>query len=265
LSFVVATRDMASARALALLDRVPAGIARAFTTDARVARLLRPLVNRIVPRGETVVSVRSGAGAGIRLPIDARTEKFYWTGMHERPVQDALARTLRPGMTVWDVGAHIGFFSALASRLVGPTGVVHAFEPLPANRERLARTLELNACADTVVVHPLAVGAASGSAVLHSHAASTMWSLTGTDGGISVDVRSLDDLVEALGAPDLVKLDIEGVELAALAAAERLLSQRTTRIVIEAAPNDAAAALGLHAGSYDVRPLSHKHSLLEPR
>ena len=53
------------------------------------------------------------------------------------PVQQALVEIVQPGAVVWDVGAHIGFFTLLLSRLVGSSGVVHAFEPWPANVDRL--------------------------------------------------------------------------------------------------------------------------------
>src|SRR5262249_48315510 len=50
-----------------------------------------------------------------------------------------LLRVLRPGDVFVDVGAHIGYFSILAAKLVGPTGAVFSFEPEPDNFARLMR------------------------------------------------------------------------------------------------------------------------------
>jgi len=47
-------------------------------------------------------------------------------------------------MRVWNIGAHIGFFTLILSRLVGPEGGVIAFEPNPEVRKRLVEYLSLN-------------------------------------------------------------------------------------------------------------------------
>ena len=66
----------------------------------------------------------------------------FATGMAERPLQSALQRELRPGATFFDIGANVGFVTLIAARLVGPSGRVVAFEPVPENvaaiRENLA-------------------------------------------------------------------------------------------------------------------------------
>jgi FkbM family methyltransferase len=169
-------------------------------------------------------------------------------------------------MTFWDVGAHIGFFSALAARLVAPGGRVHSFEPLPANRERLAQTVDLNGLADSVDIHGCAVAVRSGRAWLHAHGATTMWSLAG-DGsdGVEVDVRTLDDLVAQLGVPDIVKIDIEGVEIEALCAARRLLRAGHTVFVVECLSAEVSSRLEQAVPHYEAVQVSRTHLLLRPR
>src|SRR6202165_5788560 len=107
-----------------LANRLPSFIATPLRDNERAKRALRPLLNRLLPSRPPCVVVRSGPADGMRLLIYPKNEKYYWTGWHERPVQEALQRLLRPGMTFWDVGAHIGFFSCLAGRLVGTDGRV---------------------------------------------------------------------------------------------------------------------------------------------
>jgi FkbM family methyltransferase len=192
---------------------------------------VRPLVNRLAPAGPAWVTVRSGPAQGITLLIDARTEKFLWTGLHEPAVQHAMTRLLRPGMTFWDVGAHVGFFTVLGARLVGDQGHVHAFEPVVANRARLSAAIEKNGCGN-VTIHDLALSSAPGEAVLHAHESSAMWSLAGDgEDGVTVRCETLDSL--GLPRPDLVKIDAEGVELEVLRGGGELLSTARPALLVE--------------------------------
>jgi len=206
-------------------------VARLFPTGSRASRLLRPLVNRLAPEGPAWVDVRSGPAQGISLLIDARTEKFLWTGLHEPAVQRAMTELLHPGMSFWDVGAHVGFFTVLGARLVGDGGHVHAFEPVEENRRRLAAAVERNGCGN-VTIHGVALSSTAGEAVLHSHESSAMWSLAG-DGveGVTVHCETVDSL--RLPAPDLIKIDAEGVELEVLRGGGELLSGVRPALLVE--------------------------------
>src|SRR4029450_8092682 len=65
-------------------------------------------------------------------------------GVWEPNVTAAFRRTLAPGDVCLDIGAHIGYYTLLAARLVGPEGHVHAFEPAPASFRRLRANRQLN-------------------------------------------------------------------------------------------------------------------------
>lgn len=195
-----------------------------------MSRLLRPLVNRLAPEGQTWVAVRSGPAQGVKLLIDAKKEKFLWTGLHEPAVQQALTELLRPGMTFWDVGAHVGFFTVIGARLVGAEGRVHAFEPVEQNRARLEAAIEKNGCGN-VTVHEVALSSTPGEAVLHAHDSSAMWSLAGEGSGVTVHTETLDSL--DLPPPDLVKIDAEGVELEVLRGGRELLSEVRPALLVE--------------------------------
>jgi FkbM family methyltransferase len=187
-------------------------------------------VNRLAPKGLTWVEVRSGPAQGIELLIDARKEKFLWTGLHEPAVQRALTELLQPGMNFWDVGAHVGFFTVLGAQQVGEQGHVHAFEPVDENRRRLEAALDRNGCTN-VSVHPLALSATTGEAVIHAHESSAMWSLAGDGEGVAVHTETLDSL--ELPAPDVIKLDAEGIEVEVLRGGRQLLSEHRPQLVVE--------------------------------
>ena len=144
-----------------------------------------------------------------------------------------LRRILRPGDAFIDVGANQGFFTILASRQVGPTGVVVAFEPAPRERNRLLRNLRLNKCTN-VNVEPAAVGRESGQAEFHVFTRH-QGSLSGlTSGGadllapgtaLQVPIVALDDIHERFAGRPLraIKIDAEGGELDVLRGCARLL------------------------------------------
>ncbi len=80
-------------------------------------------------KGQDAVILR-GAGQGLRFNV-AGSHSAFILGNHEPEVQELLESVLRPGMTYYDVGANVGFFAIIAARLVGPSGHVVCFEPLP--------------------------------------------------------------------------------------------------------------------------------------
>jgi FkbM family methyltransferase len=147
---------------------------------------------------------------------------------------------LRPGQTVVDIGANIGYFTAHLARAVGPAGTVHAFEPAPANLALLRHNLALNQL-DQVVVHPVALGEQPGEATLHlsdfNGGMHRLYDSVCCEGeAVSVPVQCLDDLF-APGSVALIKIDVEGYEQAVLRGARRLLSSAPRpRLVSEYCP-----------------------------
>lgn len=223
------------ARLAAALHAVPAPVVTSLQRLPVVARLIRPLVNRLMPKEPTAVTLRSGVGAGLRLVIDPQTEKFLWAGDHELAVQHELAATLKPGMVFWDVGAHAGFFSIIAGRLVGERGRVHAFEPMPDTRARLAESA-VSSRLTNLTVHSSAMSAEVGRVTIYEHRHSAVASLVrGAGAGVGREVASttLDVMAAELGDPDVVKIDVEGVEVDILRGGRELLGRRSARLVVE--------------------------------
>jgi len=152
-------------------------------------------------------------------------------GIFERREADFVSRFLREGMVVLDIGAHHGFYTLLASKRVGPSGKVFAFEPSPRERKRLRRHLRLNRC-ENVSIQPSALGSATGRADLFvvRSAENYLNSLRPpaaqlSTRKISVDVTTIDDFLRSAAVPrvDFIKLDVEGAELEVLRGANRLL------------------------------------------
>jgi FkbM family methyltransferase len=245
------------------LDRIAA---LALSSGSLLVRCLRPVVNRVLPDATIPVTVLSGGARGCRLVIKAREEKFYWTGVHEPHVQRAIERLVRPGQTFWDVGSHIGFFAVIASRAVGSSGHVRCFEPMDASRVRLHRTVCLNGLTN-VEICDVAVSRESGDAVLHPHRLSPMWSLAAAGdglGGVSVRVRSLDDLAAEARTPDVIKVDVEGAELEVLRGGAQLLRHARPTLLVEFSDQQLLSTARAEFSHYGFEHLGANHWLMVP-
>ena len=175
---------------------------------------------------ELVVRV-SGGSRMIVQTSDLVGRLLATSGVWEPHVTAAFREVLGQGDRCVDAGAHIGYFSLIASGLVGPSGHVYALEPEPRTYERLCANLDLNAIRNTSA---LCVGAGSevGSDLLFpsppgntgSAALGYRWGDATGDVSIPrrVPVRPISSIVPASKWSHLrlVKIDVEGYELRAL-------------------------------------------------
>ena len=151
------------------------------------------------------------------------TNHGAWLGTYERDKQILFSRALKPGFTVWDVGANVGFYTLLAARIVGATGKVSAFEPLPSNVRALRRHLDLNGVATTTVVE--AAVADREGALSFKPAESNAEGRLEESGRMKVKCIRLDDYWKTSGeSPKVLKMDIEGGEEAALSGGKEFLA-----------------------------------------
>jgi FkbM family methyltransferase len=178
------------------------------------------------------------------IPIPVRTHSGQWclawqndlgnhflAGDFEEPEYAFVQRFLKPGMVVLDIGANEGYYTALASKCVGPSGRVIGFEPSPRERLRLGINLWMNLC-ENVRVEKLAMGSAEGQVTLHVVEGSETGcnslrppNIKGKTRAVQVDVTTLDQFLlrNAIPRIDFIKMDIEGAELSALQGATKLL------------------------------------------
>ena len=155
----------------------------------------------------------------------------YASGSRARVEMNLLSMLIRPGDVVWDVGAHHGYVTLCASRRVGSSGRVHAFEPSGRNRDLLKRHVRWNRCRN-VSVHQFALSNRDGEDFLGGEGTSKTLSLgKGTE---VVAVRSARSIVkEGLSSPPtFIKIDVEGAEADVLAGMMDVLP-RNARLFIE--------------------------------
>ena len=162
-------------------------------------------------------------------------------GRYERGMTRLFENVLREGMTVVDVGAHVGYYTLLAAKCVGDSGRVYAFEPEPHNYEMLIGNVLMNGYRNVVMIKE-AISDTSGVAKLHleeSMGHSLYLGRHPSRRSIVVKTVTLDDFFESLGWPDvhLIKMDIEGGEPAAIQGCAKLLRRcRDLKIILEFLP-----------------------------
>jgi FkbM family methyltransferase len=148
------------------------------------------------------------------------------------------AAVLGPGDRCYDVGANIGVYTLWAAGLVGPTGQVHAFEPVPDTMAVLTAMVRRNGLSQ-VRLESCAVGAAVGEIGMRVYRDASGLSHPVADGGTAdhiVAITTLDTYTERRRAPDLIKIDVEGFEIDVLRGAVNLLTDRTPALLLEMLP-----------------------------
>lgn len=216
-----------------------------FRGKARVGSLLHRALGAAGAGDEhRTVRMWDGTQMIVDLRVEMETSSF-WTGEYEYDVLRRLCSVLRRGDTVLDLGANIGFFSLAfgkqLQRLGG--GRVYAFEPVPANFERLSEVVRLNRLEEVIAPRRLALGDREGEIELFTGYQGE--ELTGNavvmEGAVREYVRAnwnerprktesaamvrLDTFAAECGLEQchLIKADVEGSEYLFLQGAEGLI------------------------------------------
>lgn len=189
------------------------------------SHMLNRLVASLIPVGTPLLVMRgplagawwitgaaSGAGKGLSVVL-GRTETAQM-----RVAADLASRA----RVCFDIGANVGMYTLLFARR---SPKVVAFEPLPRNVAYLHRILRLNHLKNVTVV-PWAVTERSGVGRFAETGDSSLGHLA-REGEQPVALTTCDDFVEQFGVhPDLIKIDVEGEEVAVLRGARRTLTRR---------------------------------------
>jgi FkbM family methyltransferase len=201
-----------------------------------------PLLRRLdaLARGSLAqpAVIPRGAARGLRFDPGGGRAGFA-LGTWEPEVQEALREIVEPGSVVWDVGAATGFHALILSRLVGAAGHVVAFEPFPQNIELLRRNLALNDVENVEVVE-LALSDTPGESHFARMADDevTVGLMSDAEAGtdsVVVQVTTADALADGgeVQLPRLIKVDIEGAEIAFLAGARGMIERQSPALLIE--------------------------------
>ena len=195
-------------------------------------------------------------------------KKFIWLDLQDdfvsrgalfdsyQPIETAVVSAfLRDGDVFLDIGANIGWFTLLASTLVGESGRIHAFEPRRPTVDYLRRSVAMNGLESVVAVHDFGLADVEGEAQLG-------WTPSSRNPGhsflvdkdsadletMAIRLRRLDSL--NLERVDLIKMDVEGAEPKILAGARKVIENFRPIILSELYPDQLLATSRISAREY---------------
>jgi FkbM family methyltransferase len=164
-------------------------------------------------------------GFRMRLdPMDSLDISLF--GRYEPFETSLVVEEVRPGMTIVDVGANIGYYTLLFGRLTGPTGDVYAFEPVPQNREILEENICANGLQNVIVIGRAASDRSERCTFFLSKnnlGDHRMFAADEAREELEIQAVQIDKEIE--GPVHVIKLDIQGSEHRALVGMERLLEK----------------------------------------
>ena len=160
----------------------------------------------VLPHGAAFRRLPLGVAAGVTMKIDFAHQTTLYLGLYEVELSPHVRRLVRPGSRCFDVGADVGYYTLLLARRSGRPVV--AFESAASVARCLRDNIARNAC--EVEVYTVCVGDRDG------------------DGRMTLDRAAAETFV-----PDLIKMDIEGGEVAALEGAGGILGRRRPHLIIE--------------------------------
>lgn len=165
---------------------------------------------------------------------------IFFTGDYDKKLTWLCKKILRSGNTTLDIGANLGLVSMTMAKCVGPTGIVHAFEPNPVLQSLIRRSLAKNSISN-VITHESALGAKPGELDLHvpqgnaGQGSFVYHSETPDSQHHRCKIERLSDVAEQHGLSSIamIKIDVEGFENDVLLGASRILRDIRPVIIIE--------------------------------
>jgi len=178
-------------------------------------------------------------------PNDLVTRAILMNGTWEPGTLHELQQHMPAGGTFIDVGAHVGWYSLHAAKVLGPSGHVIAVEPNPATLAKLNANIAANGDGNVIAVAPVACSDAEGTLTLYAAPRSNTGESSlskanaSQEGQVSAAVqvraRRLDDIIQEakLARVDLIKIDVEGADLLVLKGAAGTLDRYRPVVVVE--------------------------------
>ncbi len=196
--------------------------------------ILAELAPVLLPAPSEEVRARLPHELQMVIPPRFPSCRSYVLGTYERQVTALFTRLVTRGMTVVDLGANLGYYTLLASRLVGAEGRVYAFEPDPEVRPWLYQNISSNNCQNAVVVDEAASSATGWAPFLSLKMHRSRLLSAPLGASTSVRTVTLDAFFGGKGWPEvhLIKMDIEGSERAALEGMSELSCRNPNLLLI---------------------------------
>jgi len=233
------------------------------------------LLSRLFPENARWVTIRGGILQGYDIYAELRRgEKAYWLGLFELEIQlaiQALAGDSPRLSCIYDVGAHIGFFSMVFARCFKQARVF-AFEPNPRNYQRLVLNVQRNELAARIT--PVGRAVSDESQRTQFYIGESTWSGSlisdhrdNYKADYSVVTATLDEVVfrDHYPAPEVIKIDVEGAEVQVLRGGAKVLECYKPMLIIEVHYVEAGEQVVslLRRIGYEIRSLADETKLVD--
>ena len=192
---------------------------------------------------------------------DIGLSKQIYVWRWREPVEVEMTRAyLKPGDTILDVGANLGYYVLLESEAIGPKGRILAVEPSPENVQILKKNIELNGIGSQVQVVEGGISDENGTAEiqiskwsnLHSFTVAHEFVSSKVERGLEVNTYRLDDLIEEKGIKagevNMIRMDVEGHEVKVMKGMSKILdTAKNLTVIMEIHPMFINEAFGNEA------------------
>ncbi|WP_223789596.1 FkbM family methyltransferase [Marinicella meishanensis] len=204
--------------------------------------------------------------------------QLQMNGFWEMNITEFIARQVKPGMNVLDVGANYGYFSMLMADLIGPEGQIHALEANPMLSRLVIKSSKVNGFENKLKVINQGVSDQAGEDIDFVYSDDTPMNgmLAGNmsqqarekhyPNTIKVQVNAIDDLLKDAKPIDFIKVDIEGAEDKFWYGSQQIRDKNPNMMILlefnRARYHNVDAFIDqIFEQGYQVTQLSHKQSL----
>lgn len=163
--------------------------------------------------------------------------KLFINGIWEETETNLIKNILQRDMIVVDIGAHIGYYTLIAARLVGKNGKVYAFEPNPDNFTLLKKNVKENNYKNVCLINK-AISNKEGFLKLfinpESSGSGSIYEKDNNKNCINIKATTLDNSLKNIKKIDIIKIDIEGAEILALEGMNNIIERnKDIKLIIE--------------------------------
>lgn len=199
---------------------------------APLRKMANATIRAIIPR-----TLKLHGATVVLNPNDPVVSGALTFGGYEIPETKFFLRVCRPGITFLDIGANVGYYSALASARIQGQGKIIALEPDPENFKYLQATIAAN---DGTVATAIQKAASDHAGVMTLHTSADnrgdnrLYANELASGSCEVQVERVDNILASLGTGEvnLIKIDVQGYEAYVLAGMRETIAQSHNLVLL---------------------------------